>query len=40
MTSDSRYMTKRQIVASIAEKTGLTKKQVASVLTAQAELAY
>jgi len=32
--------TKGQIVAAIAEKTGLTKKQVDDVLTAQAELAY
>jgi len=32
--------TKAQIVAALAEKTGLTKKQVSEVLAAQAELAY
>jgi len=32
--------TKAQIVATIAERTGLTKKQVDDVLSAQAELAY
>lgn len=33
-------MTKAQIVAALAESTGLTKKQVGEMLQAQAELAY
>ena len=40
MTSDSKPKTKAQIVTTIAERTGLTKKQVDDVLAAQAELAY
>jgi DNA-binding protein HU-beta len=33
-------MSKSEILATLAEKTGLTKKQIGEVLTAQAELAY
>ena len=33
-------MTKAQIVAALADKTGLTKKQIADVLATQADLAY
>jgi DNA-binding protein HU-beta len=33
-------MTKAQIVTSLAEKTGLSKKQIGDVFSAQAELAY
>ena len=33
-------MTKSQITATLAEKTGLTKAQITSVMDAQAELAY
>jgi DNA-binding protein HU-beta len=40
MTESAKPKTKGQIVAAIAEKTGLTKKQVDDVLAAQAELAY
>ena len=40
MTDSAKPKTKGQIVAAIAEKTGLTKKQVDDVLAAQAELAY
>jgi DNA-binding protein HU-beta len=40
MTSDAKPKTKAQIVAAIAERTELTKKQVDDVLAAQAELAY
>ncbi len=40
MTDSAKPMTKGQIVAAIAEKTGLTKKQVDEVLVVQAELAY
>ncbi len=40
MTESAKPMTKGQIVAAIAEKAGLTKKQVDDVLVAQAELAY
>ena len=40
MADSAKAMTKGQIVAAIAEKTGLTKKQVDEVLAAQADLAY
>jgi DNA-binding protein HU-beta len=40
MADSAKAKTKGQIVAAIAEKTGLTKKQVDEVLAAQAELAY
>ena len=40
MTNDSKPMTKTQIVAAIAERTNLTKKQVNDVFEAQAQLAY
>lgn len=33
-------MTKAQIVAALAEKTGLSKKEIQDVMTAQTELAY
>ena len=38
--SSGKKMTKSEIAATLAERTGLTKKQVAQVLEAQAELAY
>jgi DNA-binding protein HU-beta len=40
MTDGSKAKTKAQIVAALAEKTGLTKVQVDALLDAQAELAY
>lgn len=36
----NKSMTKSEIAAHLAEKTGITKKQVAVLLAAQAELAY
>lgn len=33
-------MTKAQLITTLAEKTGLTKKQVSDVLEAQTEIAY
>ena len=36
----AKAMTKSQIVGALADKTGLTKKQVKDMLDAQAELAY
>ena len=39
MTAGSKPKTKAQIVATIAERTGLTRAQVNDVLSAQAELA-
>lgn len=38
--ADKKAMTKAQIVAALAEKTGLSKKEVANVLDAQTKLAY
>jgi DNA-binding protein HU-beta len=40
MAAAKKPMTKAQIVNSISEKTGLTKKDVQEVLSAQQELAY
>ena len=40
MAATKKAMSKSEIVANLAEKTGLTKKQIAEVLTSVAELAY
>jgi DNA-binding protein HU-beta len=40
MAAAKKAMSKSEIVATLADKTGLTKKQVAEVLTLQAEMAY
>ncbi len=40
MASTTKPLTKAQIVAAIAEKTGLSKKQIGDVFAAQADLAY
>lgn len=40
MADAKKPKSKSEILAALAEKTGLTKKQVGEVLTAQAELAY
>lgn len=39
-TSANKPMTKAQIIAKLAEKTDLSKKEVSEVLQAQADLAY
>lgn len=38
--ANKKPMSKSEVVANLAEKTGLTKKQVSEVLNAQAEMAY
>lgn len=40
MAKSSKPMTKSEIAATLAEKVGITKKQVAAFFAAQAELAY
>lgn len=40
MAAAKKAMSKSEIVAALADKTGLTKKQVAEVLNQQAEMAY
>lgn len=38
--ANKKPMSKSEVVANLAEKTGLTKKQVSEVLAAQADMAY
>ncbi len=38
--TDAKPMTKSQIIATLSEKTGLTKKEISGVMDAQMDLAY